>query len=230
MIETAHKSLESAGILTFDFDKAKQWLQSRLSDRRFEHSLGAYKKAGELAEKFNLSPEDCTRALIAGLLHDSAKLLTPPELFAYCDANGLALSDEDRAAPQTIHPYVGAEMVRRHFGLEDETALNAMRYHTTARANMTTVEIVVYIADKIEENTRNPLYIQKMARHLDCTKPESLDETMLFLLDSTLSFLIEKQHVIHPQTMAARNDFVTRLKQRKDSNSSGKPETTVYKQ
>jgi predicted HD superfamily hydrolase involved in NAD metabolism len=176
------------------------------------HSLGAHEKATELAEKFNLSAQEKEQASIAGLLHDSAKLMNSRDLIAACERYGLALDGMDRATPQTLHPFVGAEMVREQFQLDDPVILDAIRFHTTGRSNMSAVEKIVFIADKIEGNTRNPLYIQKMTAPLDYRETSSLDLTMLYLLDSTISYLMDKRLIIHPRTIEARNDFVRRLR------------------
>lgn len=204
-----------------DLDALKEWLGGRLSSERYSHSLGAQDKALDLAERFQFTKADYDKAAIASLLHDAAKLMNSQELIQYCDAHDIVLSDEDRQSPQTLHPFVGAEMVKETFGITDEDVLNAIRYHTTGRPGMTLVEKVVFIADKIESNTRNPLYIQKVTALLDYRNPRSLDETMCYLLDSTITFLIEKRQVIHPRTIEARNDFILRL--RRKANPTSQP-------
>jgi predicted HD superfamily hydrolase involved in NAD metabolism len=173
--------------------------------------LGAFEKATELAEKFHLPRSIQEQAAIAALLHDCAKLMNSRELFQECERFGIELDDVDKATPNTLHPFVGAEIVKEKFGIEDPEILNAIRYHTTGREHMDTVEKLVFIADKIEGNTRNPLYIQKMTASLDFRDCQTLDVTMLYILDSTISYLMEKHLIIHPRTIAARNDFVTRL-------------------
>ncbi len=198
-----------------DLDHAKRWLSQQLSHERFEHSVGAQEKAVELAEKFNLPLAERERAAVAGLLHDAAKLMRPPDLLDFCERHQIPIDDTDRASLQTLHPFVGAELVRETFQLEDPEILNAIRFHTTGRAGMSRVEKIVYIADKIEGNTRNPLYIQRMTAPLDFRNPHSLDLTMLFILDSTIQYLIERHQLIHPRTIEARNDFVTQLRAEK---------------
>jgi nicotinate-nucleotide adenylyltransferase len=195
-----------------DLDRAKQWLSQQLTPERYEHSLGAHEKAVELAEKFQLPPEERERAAIAGLLHDAAKLMNSRELLARCEQYHIPLDEVDRKTPQTLHPFVGAEIIRETFNVQEPDILDAIRYHTTGRAGMSRVEKIVYIADKIEGNTRNPLYIQRMTSSLDFRNPWSLDLTMLYILDSTIQFLMEKRHIIHPRTIEARNDFVNRLR------------------
>ena len=157
-----------ATVTLIDLAEAKQWLHQQLSSStRFDHSMGAYDKAVELAEKFHLPHAQMEKAAVAGLLHDAAKLMNPGELIRYCEEHGLAIDAMDRATPQTLHPFVGAELVRERFGLHDEETLDAIRFHTTGRAGMSPVEKIVYIADKIEENTRNPLFVKRVAAHLD---------------------------------------------------------------
>jgi predicted HD superfamily hydrolase involved in NAD metabolism len=189
----------------------KDWLSQRLSSDgsdRFQHSLGALKKAIELSEKFSLSPEDIHRVSVAALLHDSAKLMKPQDLVNYCETQDIVLIPEDADSPPTLHAFVGAEIVRKELDIEDPVILNAIRYHTTGRSEMSVVEKIVFVADKIEENTRNPLFVQKVTAHLMPYTLASLDETMLYLLDSTMQYLIEKRHVIHSRSLAARNDFI----------------------
>jgi nicotinate-nucleotide adenylyltransferase len=195
-----------------DLEQAKAWLSQQLTAERFEHSLGAMDKAAELAEKFNLPSIEKERAVLAGLLHDAAKLMPASELLNYCDQHQIPLDEMDRKTPQTLHPFVGAEMAREALALEEPEILDAIRFHTTGRAGMSRVEKIVYIADKIEGNTRNPLYVQKVTSSLDFKNPYSLDFTMLYILDSTIQFLIEKHQAIHPRTIEARNDFVLKLR------------------
>lgn len=189
----------------------KDWLQNRLNDERYQHSLGAQAKAIELARRFHLSPDEMERAAVAALLHDAAKLMTIQELLEACERWNIPTTEEDRQLPQILHSLVGAELVHREFDITDEAVLNAIRYHTTGRSGMSRVEQIVYIADKIEENTRNPLYIQKINALVNFQEPEALEKVLLYILDSTITFLVEKGQIIHPRTIEARNSLTTRL-------------------
>ena len=124
----------------------------------------------------------------------------------------LALSDSDRQSVQTLHPLVGAALVEDELGILDSDILNAIRYHTTARAGMSDVEKLVFVADKIEENTRNPLYTQKITSLIKSPDRSTLNQVALYILDSTITFLVEKGQVIHSRTIEARNEMVIRQK------------------
>ncbi len=202
----------------------QSWLQQRLSEQRYQHSLGAQQKAIEIARNFKLSESIVEKAGLAGLLHDAAKLSSPAELLEMVTMFNIDISDAERESPQVLHPFVGAELARWELNIQDEDVLNAIRYHTTGRAGMSDVEKLVYLADKIEGNTRNPLYTQKITSILNYQDPTTLDKAVLYIMDSTITFLIEKGQVIHPRTVEARNDLVNKLKSAQDM--GGFPEVT----
>ncbi len=162
----------------------------------------------ELAQHFSQDEAVLKEVALAGLLHDAAKSMRPQALFDYCEQHGIECSDAERESPQTLHPFVGAHMVQQELEIQSLDILNAIRYHTTGRAGMGFVEKIVFIADKIEENTRNPLFIRRTTEHLNFRDPTSLDRTILYLLDSTLTFVMDKRQIIHPRTLEARNDFI----------------------
>lgn len=195
-----------------DLPALQQWLKERLNHERYEHSVGAQLKAAELAQHFQLSAADQQKAAVAGLLHDAAKQVGSLELFDACKKMNLMLNDADMRSPQTIHPFVSAEMVKRELGITDNDILNAIRYHTTGRARMSTIEKVVFVADKIEDNTRNPLYCQRINQLIQTNTLDSLDVATLTILDSSIAFLIEKGLVVHSRTLEARNDLLESLK------------------
>ena len=199
-------------ISALDLPALQQWLKERLNHERYEHSVGAQLKAAELAQHFGLSESDQQKTAIAGLLHDAAKQVGSLELFDACKKMNLMLNDADMRSPQTIHPFVSAEMVKRELGITDPDILNAIRYHTTGRARMSTIEKLVFVADKIEDNTRHPLYCEKINQLIRTNTLESLDVATLYILDSTIGFLIEKGLVVHPRTLEARNDLLESLK------------------
>ena len=105
-------------------------------------------------------------------------------------------------------------MVETKFGITDGDILNAIRYHTTARPEMSLVEKLVFIADKVEGNTRNPLYVQKITANFDFNNVDSIDKTVLYIINSTIQFLMEKNQLIHPRTVDARNFLLETIKQK----------------
>ncbi|MBK8189707.1 MAG: bis(5'-nucleosyl)-tetraphosphatase (symmetrical) YqeK [Vampirovibrionales bacterium] len=203
---------------------AQAWLGRYLSRERLSHSAGACEKAVELARLFALPDAVVEQAAMGALLHDCAKWMSPLELAQYCQAYGIETQAADMACPQTLHALVGAHLAEREFGESDPEVLNAIRSHTTGRSGMSVVEKLTFIADKIESNTRNPLFVRKTTECLDYRNVASLDVAALYLLDATIAFMLEKRQMIHPRAIEARNDLIAQLKELRDAHQTPQTE------
>lgn len=90
--------------------------------------------------------ESFDRAFYAGLLHDCAK-------GREVDFRGEIPED---TAPEVIHQYAGAVIAKEEFSITDDAVLDAIRYHTTAKPEMSRLGKLVYIADKLEKRRSYP--------------------------------------------------------------------------
>lgn len=117
---------------------AKQ-LESYQTDELFEHSKAVVLTAMELNSRHNLK-QDFTKTFLACFLHDNAKQRP--------SVDGLDVPEGAIGTP-VLHQFLGAEKARRDFGIEDKDVLDAIRYHTTAKADMTMLEKLVYTADSL---------------------------------------------------------------------------------
>ena len=104
-----------------------------LSEYRRIHSLNVSKEAVRLAEKYGA---DAEKAEIAGLLHDITKEMDDETQLKIIESGGIMLTAVEKASPQLYHAMSASVYVRTHFGIEDDDICSAIRYHTTARANM----------------------------------------------------------------------------------------------
>ena len=98
-----------------------------------------------------------------------------------------------------VHPFLGAEVAKREFGVEDEEVLNAIKYHTTGRPNMTMLEKIVFVADFIEPNRKkidNLEEIRKVAY-------EDIDKAVKMILENTIEFVRKSGKVLHPLSLEA---------------------------
>lgn len=186
-------------------DEIKNELKSNLSEKRYEHSIGVMEKAIELAKIFG---EDEEKAAYTALVHDIAKEMTEEELLNYAIENNLALSKYDESIPMVLHGIIGADIVKKKYNFTDEMC-DAIYYHTTGRPNMTMLDKIVYVADKSEERTRNSEHANKLR---EITKKKGLEEAFLFVLeDWTIPKSIEKRKMIHPNSIYARNDIISKM-------------------
>jgi predicted HD superfamily hydrolase involved in NAD metabolism len=116
-------------------------------DHRYAHTLRVARLAVQLARRYG---EDVERALLAGMLHDLARLYKPERLLDESRARGLTISAFDEAHPRVLHARLGAELAREQFGINDERILSAIRYHTLGAGSMNTLDAIVYLADSLE--------------------------------------------------------------------------------
>jgi len=181
-------------------EEYEQLIRKRLSDYRFEHSMNVAKAAVYLAEKYGA---DKGSALAAGLLHDIMKEEERALQIAYIEAGGHILTAEERANPSVLHQMSGAAYCKAELGIEDKEILNAIRFHTTGRAGMTLLEKIIYVADLISADRNYP-----DVETVRCLAKESLDKTMLYLLKYTISDLVKKEKVIHPDTLNCFNFMI----------------------
>ena len=122
-------------------------LRAELRPKRFKHTMGVMATARELAE---IHGENEDKAQRAGLLHDNAKALSLEQMRRIAGESGLEIGAGESASASLMHAPVGAYLAKERFGEQDEEVLDAIRYHTTGRPNMSALEAIVYLADMIE--------------------------------------------------------------------------------
>ena len=128
-------------------EKADALARSRLSEKRYGHTLRVADTAEDLARVHGL---DADRARLAGLLHDAARETGPDEFLRLADEWELPIGEPERQSPKLLHGPVAAELARRELGIDDEEVLEAVRVHTTGKPLMEPLALVLYVADKIE--------------------------------------------------------------------------------
>lgn len=178
----------------------KEILQSRLNEKRYIHSLGVAQAAKDLAEIYG---EDPKRAYTAGLVHDITKNTTNEEQLQIIKNGGIILNSEEENNPNLYHAISGSVYIRDFLGLKDEEMISAVRYHTTGKAGMTTLEKIIYIADFISEERDFPGvdFMRELAK-------ESLDKACLFAVDFCIPNLVERRCVLHSDSVALYNELI----------------------
>jgi len=117
-------------------------LFSEISEKRLLHSLNSAILAARYASRFC---EDPDKAAVAGLLHDCAKELPENEMLEMAGEEG-----DEYPIIEMIHAPAGAQYAETHYHVCEDEILKAIGYHTTGRANMTGIDKIVYLADKLE--------------------------------------------------------------------------------
>ena len=161
-------------------------LSNVLKKKRLMHTVGVRYTAQAMAMCFD---EDMEKAGYAGMLHDCAQYLSDNEMLEACRRYKISMTEAEKKKPSLLHAKVGQVFAREVYGITDDSILSAIRWHTTGKPAMSTLEKIIYIADYIEPN-RRPLPQMEQIRNMAFT---DLNKTMYMILASTLSYLEESK-------------------------------------
>ncbi|MGL5634020.1 MAG: bis(5'-nucleosyl)-tetraphosphatase (symmetrical) YqeK [Sarcina sp.] len=181
----------------------KNYLKENLSDKRYKHVLGVAETSVKLARLYGADEE---KAKIAALAHDIAKELSIEKQKEILQTHNFEISYIDEASPQVLHSFVGSVLFAELFDFDDEEVLSAIDFHTTGRGDMSLLEKIIYIADYIEP-TRNYPGVEELRK----ITFEDLDKGVLQGLNNTIKLVVDKNLVIHPLTIEARNYLLIEL-------------------
>ncbi len=178
-------------------------LFSYLGRERRLHTVSTCLLALQLAAVHNVP---ALAAGTAALLHDLAKELPDAELDAY---SGRYLGREE-ASPALRHGPAAAYLAREQFAITSEDVLNAIQYHTTGRPGMSSLEKIIFLADKIEYGRpfRDLDLIRKLAFAeglAACDKELSLDRALCRCYEEVFAALDRSGHEICPLSKDAYN-------------------------
>lgn len=176
------------------FEKLKKIALSLLKPGRVAHVAGCADTAEELALRWGADPVLARRA---GLLHDVTKALETEEQLLLCRKYGIILSDFEEKNGKLLHAKTGAAVAKHIFG-ECDAVCQAIYWHTTGKAQMTTLEKILYMADYMEPNRDFPgVEILRQQVAVD------LDQAMLTAVGMTIENLRQRGKQIDPNSKAA---------------------------
>ena len=180
-----------------NLEEYKALIRRFLGDKRYHHSLCVAEAAKQLAGTYGA---DVGKAETAGILHDIMKDLPQEDQLKWMERYGIVLTEVERSAPKLWHAMLGAEYLRREVKLGDPEIVDAVRYHTTGRENMTPLDKVLFIADFISEDRDYP-----GVEEMRAAAAKSLEQAMIDGIVFTVKDLADSRMPIHPDTIAAYN-------------------------
>lgn len=183
-----------------DYNNIKSILQDNLDDYRYFHSICVAEESQRLAK---LYAEDEENAYLAGLLHDITKCLTKEEHLKIFSDFDIILSDVESSSEKLWHAISGAAYVKNVLKLDSDEIISAIRFHTTAKSNMSLLEKILYLADFTSAD-RSYDDVDIMRKLVN----SNLNDAMLYALHYTIEELLNKKAAVHPDTMDAYNEIV----------------------
>jgi predicted HD superfamily hydrolase involved in NAD metabolism len=176
-------------------------VETHLTKKRFEHSVRVAETAVRLAQIYNVSSE---KAELASIFHDYCKYRSLDEMKRIIQTTYLP-KDLLLYHHELWHGPVASIMIEQEYGIKDDAIQSAIYCHTTGRANMSDLELIIFVADYIEPGRSFPGLdeVRDMAT-------QDLIKAAWMVSQNTINYLMEKKNRIYPDTFHAYNDL-TRL-------------------
>lgn len=189
----------------YNLELLKKHMKEELSADRYEHTIGVMYTAESLAMRYGA---DMTKAAVAGLLHDCAKCIPNAQKLKICKKHHIEISEMEEKNPSLLHAKLGAYMAEKAYGVTDPEILDAIRWHTTGKPDMSLLDMIIYMADYIEPN-RDKAPDLKEIRRLSF---ENIEEALFRVLEGTLNYLADKPDAIDPMTKISYDFYKWKLK------------------
>ncbi|WP_066049890.1 bis(5'-nucleosyl)-tetraphosphatase (symmetrical) YqeK [Robertmurraya korlensis] len=179
--------------------KALEIVKEQLTDHRYQHTLGVVETALKLAKKYGANEK---QAELAAIFHDYAKFRPKEEM--------KQIIIQERMPEELLfynselwHAPVGAYLVENEVGINDHEVLEAIRYHTSGRPQMSLLEKIIYVADYIEPGRQFPGVdeVRQVAN-------KNLNEALLLSIQNSIIFLVKKKRAVFPLTLETYNYFI----------------------
>lgn len=152
-------------------------VKSDIPERTFLHCASCAIYAEGFAGLLNLKYED---VFIAAFLHDCAK----------------HLDFEMEGVPKpVVHQFTGADRAKEKYGIEDETILDAIRYHTSGKPDMTKLGKLIYCADMLEMR-RDYEGVDELRRIIS----EDFEKGFVACITRSYQHLLKQDRPIYPLT------------------------------
>ena len=184
------------------YDEIKKLLEKRLNEKRFFHSLCVADEAKRLAEKYGGDIEKC---YLSGLIHDITKNASEDEHLKIFETFDIMLNSIEKSAQKLWHAISGEAYIKYVLSIDDAEILDAVRYHTTAKADMSLTAKILYLAD-FTSRDRDYDDVDVIRKLVDI----SLDDAFIYALKYSITDLVSNNRAVHPDTVAAFNEVVSK--------------------
>ena len=174
-------------------DKYTNFIKKYLPPKRVKHTADVLICALKKAKSLKLDTE---KVKITATLHDCAKYLD------YTKIEGFVLPDGVPAP--VVHSYLGAFVAEKYLGVTDEEVLDAIRYHTSGKAEMSTLGKLIFVADMVEEG-RDYDGVEVLRALYE---KDDFEKCFIECLKEEFLHLINKKQYIYAETINAFNYYV----------------------
>ncbi|RMA78499.1 nicotinate-nucleotide adenylyltransferase [Metamycoplasma subdolum] len=120
-----------------------QIAKSQLSTERFKHLVFTAELAAKLAE---VNKQSVRKAYQAGFMHDVAKEWSQKKQYSYLEKYGF---DKENLESYKLHQLCAYYYLKNEYMYPEEDVLNAIKIHTTLAFELSELDKIVFVADKL---------------------------------------------------------------------------------
>ena len=165
-----------------------------------EHTQRVSKEAERLALIYGVNHY---AALIAGCLHDISAIIPASRMLEAARYYNIELVPEEEAYPGIIHQKLSRVIAQHVFKIDDEDILSAIGCHTTLKAGAAPLDLVVFLADKLQWDQKGcPPYLERVNFGLVSSLTKGAYEFIKYQLENKKSL-----KVLHPWLLSAYDDL-----------------------
>jgi predicted HD superfamily hydrolase involved in NAD metabolism len=164
-----------------------------------EHSVRTANVARRLA---SVHGEDEERVELAGLVHDLADGYTDAQLLELAETYGISIGPIESSVPRLLHGPVGAEILRREWGVADEEILTAVRDHVSGAVDTSPMAKLLFLADKLEPERAEAIADREA---IEALAERDLDAAVLRVVSRQIAGLMAHERLIDERLVALRN-------------------------
>ncbi|QFJ55618.1 nicotinate (nicotinamide) nucleotide adenylyltransferase [Pseudobutyrivibrio xylanivorans] len=190
-----------------DILKLSEEMKVALKPGRYIHTLGVATTAYSMALKWNYPAYN---AMVAGMLHDSAKCITDEKRISICEKNNIPISEIEYRFPHLLHGKVGAFYCKDKYNVFDEQIAHAIAVHTTGCPAMNLLDKIIFVADYIEPG-RDKQPRLDILRYMAYT---DLDKCVYMILEDSVEYLNSNPEMVDPTTIDTYNYYKKYMKER----------------
>ncbi|MBQ9756042.1 MAG: nicotinate (nicotinamide) nucleotide adenylyltransferase [Clostridia bacterium] len=174
-------------------DKYVQFIKDNLPEKRIIHTANVVITALKKVRELKLDSE---KVRISATLHDCAKYMD------YTKVEGFILPD---GVPKpVVHAFLGAFVAENILGVTDMEIIDAIRYHTSGKANMSLLGKLIFVADMVEEG-RDYQGVDKLR---ELYEKQDFESCFVECLKEEFLHLINKKQYIYSETVNAVEYYV----------------------
>ena len=176
-----------------------QVIKPLMGAKRYKHSVNVAEMAVKLAKKFGCDED---KTYTAAILHDCQKEADPTLMLKEVRESGFYVDPVEIDCPKLWHAVAGAYYVKNVLKITDEDILNAIRFHTVGRADMSDIEKIVFLADTVSAE-RDYEDVEKYRKIV----LDDLDNGMFMVLRWSITKTLEKKGCVPLCTLEGYNFY-----------------------